>query len=139
MARKRIHGRKKRSPARFGMEAAIMAANAMKSNNQPGTPPSEFYGSQMNTGENYTNYSPEQQQQSIDEGRRQQAQFEQQRMYQQQQRLQNPRQGGKDGAHSHRERTSGLGGMIRSAATHARRKGGQSPSPYNSPYNTEEF
>jgi len=92
-------------------------------------------------GENQTNYNPSQVQQfqTQEAERLKRAQFEQQRMYQQQQQMQNPRQGGKDGAHSHRERTSGLGGMIKSAATRARRKGGQSPSPYNSPYNTEEF
>jgi hypothetical protein len=122
------------------MEAAIMAANARKSNNQPGTLVWSGPQSQNPFGENQTNYNPEQQQQRMDEGRRQQAQFEQQRMLQQRRmHMQMPARGGKDGAHSHRERTSGLGGMIKSAATHARRKGGQSPSPYNSPYNTEEF
>ena len=129
MARKRIHGRKKRSPARFGIEGAIAA----QSNNQN---PIGQIG-----GQDYTNYSPDQMQQMQTQGAEQmkRAQFEQQRMSQQQQQMQMPHQGGKDGTHSHRERTSGLGGMIRSAATHARRKGGQSPSPYNSPYNTEKF
>ena len=128
MARKRIHGRKKRSPARFGIEGAIAA----QSNNQN---PIGQIG-----GQDYTNYSPDQMQQMQTQGaeRMKRAQFEQQRMSQQHAQMQNPNQGGKDGAHSHshRERNSGLGGIIKSVG---RGKGGQTQSPYNSPYNTEEF
>ena len=131
MARKRIHGRKKRAPLK-----TVYTGPAFDMSNAQVQNPIGQIG-----GEDYTNYSPEQMQQRMDEGRRQHemAMREQQQRLQQQRQIQNPQQGGKDGAHSHRERTSGLGGMIRSVATHARRKGGQSPSPYNSPYNTEEF
>ena len=131
MARKRIHGRKKRAPLR-----TVYTGPAFDMSNAQVQNPIGQIG-----GEDYTNYSPEHYQQLQTQGAEQmkRAQFEQQRMSQHHAQMQNPHQGGKDGAHSHRERTSGLGGMIKSAATHARRKGGQSPSPYNSPYNTEEF
>tara|TARA_R100000951_G_scaffold9262_1_gene8248 strand:- start:249 stop:659 length:411 start_codon:yes stop_codon:yes gene_type:complete len=136
MARKRIHGRKKRAPLK-----TVYTGPAFDMSNAQVQNPIGQIG-----GEDYTNYSPEQVQQQRMLGAEQmkRAQFEQQRMLQQQrvsqqqQQMQMPNQGGKDGAHSHshRERTSGLGGIIRSVG---RGKGGQSPSPYNSPYNTEEF
>ena len=140
MARKRIHGRKKRSPVRTSMYIPPGGSAVDPMTGQTMSRPMQNPIGQIG-GEDYTNYSPEQMQQMQMQGAEQmkRAQFEQQRMLQQQRRIQNPQQGGKDGAHGHRERTSGLGGMIKSAATHARRKGGQSPSPYNSPYNTEEF
>ena len=148
MARKRIHGRKKRSPVRTsvyippgGSAVDPMTGETISRPMEQPTMGGNGFGPAKPQGENQTNYQPSQIQQfqTQEAARLKMAQFEQQRMYQQQQQMQNPRQGGKDGAHSHRERTSGLGGMIKSAATHARRKGGQSPSPYNSPYNTEEF
>lgn len=128
MARKRIHGRKKRAPLK-----TVYTGPAFDMSNAQVQNPIGQIG-----GEDYTNYSPEQMQQMQTQGaeRMKRAQFEQQRMSQQQQQMQMPHQGGKDGTHSHKERTSGLGGIIRSVG---RGKGGQTQSPYNSPYNTEEF
>ena len=147
MARKRIHGRKKRSPVKSSMYippggSAVdpMTGETISRPMEQPTMGGNGFGSANPQGENQTNYQPSQAQQMRTQQatRLKLAQFEQQQMYQQQQQMQNPHQGGKDGAHSHshRERTSGLGGIIKSVG---RGKGGQSPSPYNSPYNTEEF
>jgi hypothetical protein len=128
MARRRIHGRKKRSPVKFW----------------------EGVAATQRFGENQTNYNPGQQaldmklqmQDSMDAERyRRQAEYDMKRQRdtqtQQMQKLQQAQQkmmqsqqqqssgAGGDGNHTHRG--AGLGGIINSVG---RGKGGQSQSPF---------
>ena len=114
MPRRRIHGRKKRSPARFSYMSAPM-------------------------GEEQTNYSPEEQEinarlEQQDEMERAEKERKQQKQLQDQQQravqqFQNARtaQDDPDGAHTHRRRESGLGGLIQLAG---RGKQSQTQSPF---------
>ena len=121
MSRKRIHGRKKRSPIRTSM---YIPPGSSATDPMPG----ETISRPANAvavkpiGEQQNNYDPDQQQALFKQRQREAEKRQQQIMH-----AYNAGRGkGGDGAHTHRERDSGLGGIIQSVG---RGKGGQTQSP----------